>query len=351
MDKGQMIPGAYQDVYLNRKDDLRYGFAVGKIRAMETRLLDTLFFRRLIEAKNHREMAAIFGETSYGAQAESADLESLLIAELQRTYQLIKSIDPDPDSVSNLLALRYDFHNLKVLFKLRQSKDIKETRADSLLTPIGMYGLSALRQMADSGNFSPLPPQVAEGIGSLLAEMESLSSQRIDIALDQAYYGFCLHEAKRRKNKFLTTMLRIQVDFINLRSLLRIRRMEKNQAFLDSVLLEGGEMSKQLLVSLLKEPQERLISSLSSTGYAPLIKEGIERAEEEKSLAHFEKLADNFLIKYTGQAKYITFGVEPLIAFITAKENEVKNLRIIVVGKQNKLSCEIIEERLRDIYG
>ena len=50
------------------------------------------------------------------------------------------------------------------------------------------------------------------------------------------------------------------------------------------------------------------------------------------------------------EAKFIPFGVEPLLAYIYAKETEIKVVRIIMVGKLNNISGEVIRERLRDIY-
>ena len=49
-------------------------------------------------------------------------------------------------------------------------------------------------------------------------------------------------------------------------------------------------------------------------------------------------------------AKIIPFGVEPFLAYIYAKETEIKIIRIIMVGKLNNIAAEVIRERLRDIY-
>jgi len=338
--------------YQNKKDDVKYSFAVGKIRAMETRLLDALLFKRLIDSKDTREMSRLLVETSYGdlfkEGSASADFEALLNAELKRTYQLIKDIDPDPASACNLLALHYDFHNLKVLLKLRQSP----SEADSFLIPLGLYGPEIIRQMVKSGNYSPLPLNLAEAISFLVSELEKSSppSQWIDIQLDHILYTYLIHEAEHLNNKFLITLLRLQIDLTNIRTLLRVKQMEKESSFLKSVLLEGGEISKEKMLSFLEEPNDKLIASFNFAPYAQVIKEGITSYEKEKSLALFERLMDNFFIYYIGQSKYIAFGVEPLICYILAKENEIKNLRIVFVGKQNKLPKNIVEERLREIY-
>lgn len=63
-----------------------------------------------------------------------------------------------------------------------------------------------------------------------------------------------------------------------------------------------------------------------------------------------EKLIDNYIMNMMRDAKIIPFGVEPVIAYIYAKETEIKIIRIIMVGKLNNIAAEVIRERLRDIY-
>ena len=44
------------------------------------------------------------------------------------------------------------------------------------------------------------------------------------------------------------------------------------------------------------------------------------------------------------------FGISPLIAYILARETEIKAVRIILSGKHNNLPQETIRERLREMY-
>jgi len=42
--------------------------------------------------------------------------------------------------------------------------------------------------------------------------------------------------------------------------------------------------------------------------------------------------------------------MEPMVAYIYARETEVKTVRIIMSGKINGIEADIIKERLRDAY-
>lgn len=51
-----------------------------------------------------------------------------------------------------------------------------------------------------------------------------------------------------------------------------------------------------------------------------------------------------------GVAKYKALTIEPLVAYVYAKETEIKNIRMILTGKINQVEPKNIKERLRDSY-
>lgn len=53
---------------------------------------------------------------------------------------------------------------------------------------------------------------------------------------------------------------------------------------------------------------------------------------------------------YTRDSKMITFGPEVLMNYVISKETEIKNLRILLVSKLNKLDKEFTLEKLRKSY-
>ena len=53
---------------------------------------------------------------------------------------------------------------------------------------------------------------------------------------------------------------------------------------------------------------------------------------------------------YIGRTRYVSFGIEPLVAYLIARENEVKLVRIVLTGKKIGLPPEEIKERLREMY-
>ena len=59
----------------------------------------------------------------------------------------------------------------------------------------------------------------------------------------------------------------------------------------------------------------------------------------EQALYNYEKLdkfCDNYIMSYMKEAKLKALTIEPVVAYIYAKQTEFKNIRIIFTGKLNK---------------
>ena len=69
-----------------------------------------------------------------------------------------------------------------------------------------------------------------------------------------------------------------------------------------------------------------------------------------ESPSAFERWCDNKIIQTIKPQKYNPFSVEPLVAYVLAKENEIKTVRIILTARLNGLEEEQIRERIREMY-
>ena len=76
----------------------------------------------------------------------------------------------------------------------------------------------------------------------------------------------------------------------------------------------------------------------------------MEGFKESNSASLLEKISDNYIMDLMKGAKLVTFGPDRLLAYIYAKETEIKIIRIIMVGKLNNITGEVIRERLRESY-
>ena len=78
---------------------------------------------------------------------------------------------------------------------------------------------------------------------------------------------------------------------------------------------------------------------------------GVRKSDKlRKSPSAFERWCDNRMIESLKSQKYETFSVGPLLAYLVARETEIRTVRIILTGKQNGFSDDAIRERIREMY-
>lgn len=330
-------------------DDTIYAYAVGRTRALETRLLDRARFDRMIDATSAEEALKVLAESDYAnAVAELADVhdfESMLAAELKEAFDLILKISPKPELIS-IMALRYDVHNLKVLFKAKYL-GIKS----DLLIPVGSLELDKMEYAVAEEDFRDLPEKLRRAAEDVSEDfLVNRDPQVIDLLLDQVLYDQLVSSARERGINFLEGMFIRQIDLTNLKSIIRVKRMGLNRELLKNILLPHGSIPNDLLAGMLDEPLESLITMLSMSDYADLVSEGVRNWLDKGTVSSLEKLSDDYITAYLKKGKWTPFGLEPLVGYLWAKEIEIKNIRLILVGKINKLPAEAIRERIRDVY-
>ena len=88
----------------------------------------------------------------------------------------------------------------------------------------------------------------------------------------------------------------------------------------------------------------------TSSKYSEIVRIGLEEYIKNGKLSSLEKLSDNYILNKLKVAKYVTFGPQPIFAYIAAKETEIKIIRIIMVGKLNNIGTSVIRERVREVY-
>ena len=64
----------------------------------------------------------------------------------------------------------------------------------------------------------------------------------------------------------------------------------------------------------------------------------------------FECWCDNKIVENIKSQKYDSFSIGPIIAYVIARENEIKTVKIILSGKINGFDNEFIKERVRVMY-
>jgi V/A-type H+-transporting ATPase subunit C len=330
--------------------DTRYAFAVGLVRALEVKLLNQQAVNRLLDAGDIHTLKRELGETEYhhlpSVTPDLRDFEPELHQGLKCTYELMAAIAPEPETI-NLLRLRYDFLNLKAAYKAKYYGESAETA----LSDLGVVDKEQLLQIVEQDDFNRLPLGLADIVAQVIDRLgPEPEGAAVDMMFDKVGYGFLYQEALRNKLFFLQGLFKQYIDLTNLKIWLRLKKREADRRLLEESLLDNGLIEKPRWLDLYELGANELSGKLAHTPYAKLIAEGVPRYQQQGTVTHLERLIDNYLLEYVKQARLTSMGPEPLIAYIWAKENEVKILRNILVGKLNGLPAEVIKERLPAAY-
>ncbi|GIM29552.1 ATP synthase subunit C [Clostridium polyendosporum] len=331
-------------------NEMQFAQVIPRLRVLETRLLDKAKFDRMIDASSAQEVLRVLQETEYANVMHNVkraeDYEMILSGELKRVYQLIYNISPVKEVV-DVMAIKYDYHNLKVLLKEKfLDKDFS-----NMIIHVGKVEVSKLKYAVDNEYYRDLEATMRKSIEEVVIDFTSNKDpQRIDIIFDKYMFEEMVQISKNIGDRFLEKYIESWIDLTNIRTLLRIKKQNKSREFFLSVIIKGGTIDKDKLLALLSDSVENIPGKLFYTNYAEILRVGIEAYSKNGSVNILEKLSDNYIMEFMKNAKYVSFGIEPLIAYTFAKESEIKIIRIIMVGKLNNIAGEVIRERLRDCY-
>lgn len=323
---------------------------VTRTRVLEKRLLSKSRIDRMIEAKDIGEVFKTLNETEYSnavaGVTRGEEYESILSHELKKVYKLMREVSKE-QIVVDLMALKYDYHNLKVLVKERKlNKDLS-----NLYIPIGTADFKKIKDGFLEGNLKDVQLEFREAIEAVLKDFEiSKDPQRIDLIFDKYYIEHLYKMAVDTGIELFVNYVKDMIDFINIKTSIRLKKQGKDMAFFEDVLLPNGNIDKDIIFYSLNDSIDNMISRFKNYRISSGLVKGLEAYKATDRLSDLEKYMDNYLVGINKPSKYVNFGPEPIFSYIVAKEAEIKTLRIIMVSKLNKLSPDATRERVRDLY-
>lgn len=346
---GGKVEQTYRLGILPFKEDTRYAYAVGRVRALETRLLARHDFERMVDARDPEEALKVLSETAYAPAVsrfgEPHQYEELLRSQLRETLELVSPLFVDQRLIE-FFQVRYDYHNVKVLLKAKHSgRDL-----DAALIDLGTVGIERLRRVVSEGT-NGIPEHLFQTIW--LAEVvyrENGEPHLMDIEVDRRLFSCLLGSEVVKELPFLLSWVKREIDLANIRAFLRIKCMGGDIDVLKSSLIDGGSLSLPFFFPLEEQPLEALPQAFSRTPYARLVEEGVDGIIKSDSFSRLERLGDEFIISFLRSSNRVVFGPEPIVTYLLLREYELKKIRTIMVGKVNDLPREWIKERLPDVH-
>ncbi|GAB1475903.1 V-type ATP synthase subunit C [Bacillota bacterium] len=326
-----------------------YVFASSRVRSVEKYLLSRDKAEAMADSRSLEDALKILYDLGYGDGSDSytaAEFEMLLHEEIKKAFNFIRGIAPDQKELFPFLY-PFDYHNLKVLMKA----EFTEADPQNFLIDMGTVPAERMTAYVRERNFVPLTDRMRNAILEVADVFARTGDpQTIDIIFDKACYAEMREGAEDGGNGFIISYIKLQIDITNLKSFVRIRQMGKPWDFFTQVFISGGRIQEKLFTGNYDEPYELFAEKLIPYGLSIPMAEGGIMLRDSGRFTALERLCDNALMEYAKSAKHVSFGIEPLAAYLIAKEIEIRTVRIIMTGLMQGLPRESIAERVRETY-
>ena len=322
-----------------------YLYASARIRALEARFCAKDQLNNLLDGGNAADaIAALFEAAGVAPTARGREeaVEGSLLGALRGGMATVAASVPDEGIVA-LVALPYDCHNVKAYLKCKHlSVDPTPLTIDAGTLPVA----DLLSALSTTGT-APLPRHLKAALAEAEEAFAKTGDPReIDFLLDRALFADLAEIAATLP--FATDLYRVKTDLAN--SIIALRLCRHNPgtaaALLAKAFLPGGTLGEDFFAPLLELGEEALVSALTAKSPCGFVFEGAVGTP----LADLEKRADDALAKRLSGASNLPFGGEVPLAYLLALDSTVKNMRIVLLGRQNGLDRTALCAKVRESY-
>lgn len=320
--------------------DKQYLYAVARIRSKELALFSRSDIDQLMSCKTEGECLRLLSDKGWGGSDE-ADTDKLLSMERMKIWELMCELVEDM-SVFNTFLCGNDYHNLKAAIKkVYINSDLEE-----VFIPNGTVKPEILLQAVKEHDFSQIPEHMrACAEEAYQIQLHTGDSQLCEIIIDKAALQAMYKHGMESDNELLAAYAELKTAFADINIVLRCIRTGKDINFMKRALAECESLDIGLLIqAAYNEGTEGVLEYLAKTPYSDAV------SALRISMSAFERWCDNKIIELIRPQKYNPFTVSPLAAYILARDNEIKTVRILLSGKRNEMPDSAIRERLRDMY-
>jgi len=275
--------------------------------------------------------------------ADGSNYREMLDGLMKATFDQMREIAPD-DLIWRIFSLYYDIHNMKLVVKER----FFGKRLDNLALGYGGYTLPTIRSAAvgESDN-------ILENETLTKGFFEALRAEDIyfvDFILDRTYCKTLRKFAEELGNPSILAFIIEKIDLYNVSAYYQSLAAGSPAGFFPRTFSEYGSLP-------LSEWMQPAGDSDSGPGRTDGLR-GLQQyktlwegaADEAQLFSELDVLIDNYLIEKTKICKLMAFGMEPICAYYFNKLMEIKNIRILLTGKENGYHTGEIRKRMRKPY-
>lgn len=317
-----------------------YTYAVARIRSKELGLLSKHDLDSLMNCRDYNECIRYLQDKGWGDDKGLETSDEILSEERKKTWELMKELLGDLTPF-NVFLVPNDFHNLKVSLKAI-TRDVDPT---PMFIDNGTVEAKKIYEFVKKREYSSLPSYLSDVAKNALSVLlQTSDGQLCDVIIDKAALKSIAEIGSKAENPIIKKYAEITVAAANIKIAIRCEKTKKSLEFIKSCLANCDTLNTEALARAASKNIDDIYSYLSVTDYKGAID------ALKISTSSFEKWCDDLLINQMKSQKWEPFTIGPLVAYIIARETEIKAVRIILSGKLNQLDNDTVRERLREMY-
>jgi len=336
-----------------------FSYSNARVMARRGRLLDKKQIIEIIDAKKLEDMYNLVSDVpEYKKYLDKFPFEKAMDMDLAETHQTLAKISAKNfREFYEVILTKWDIQNIKTLIAAKEmaidTEEIKEK-----IIPFGKLPEDILVRLIDAENIdeiaTALKPTVyyepvIEAI-SLYKEKKTLLP--LEASLDKYYYEKWLDTVSEISNddgKVLNTLIKTKIDLLNLKIILRARSDGLEFKDIKEYIFAGGDQLYEWKLNELMSIEKILdfVDGLEGTDYVDILKEVLPEYDKTGSVSVLESALDKYSMELGVKlAKKRPSTVGPMIGFLSQKEMETKNLKLIYQAKLEGFPPEEIRKML-----
>jgi V/A-type H+-transporting ATPase subunit C len=317
-----------------------YTYGVARIRALESNLFSDETMANLLQCDSFEECMNFLRDVGWGNQNLEQSLDEMLDYETAKTKQVLSELTEN-DSQVDILNIADEFHNLKAAIK----QVCTEEETKNVFYTHCKLDLEFVKECIRQGQYSSLPENMmnpAKEATEIL--LKTGNGQLCDMIIDKAALEAIKLAGEQSDNSLVKKYADAQVAISDIKIAVRCAKTHKDSSFVINCLVPCAGVNISELAMAVDGGIDSVCDYLEMAGYS----QAVEALKSSTSV--FECWCDNKIIEDIKPEKYNSFTIGPIIAYVIARQMEIKTVKIILSGKLNGFDNDFIRERIRIMY-
>ncbi len=336
-----------------------YPYTYARVSAMKGSLLRRQDYDKLLKMRV-QEIVKFLQESDYKKEIDEIGgdfslmdkIELGLNRNLQRVFNKLKRIS---DGNLRLLIAAYlhrkDIANVKTVLRGKLTS-AATAYVESLLVPAGLLSEEYFRQLLRKNTIEEIAKSVTfvDLTAATAAFKKTGSLFEMENQLDRYYYDTLLDLSRRipEQGILFKAFLENEIDVLNIKNILHLKHEGMKPQDIELYIFFSPLPAKNSFLRKLTRASDvgAALSILKKHGYGRLA-EGEEKLLKDKSLIEIEAHLYHYLLdKAVLLLHQNPLSVDVILGYMLAKELEVRNLKILLKGKQVGLEEALLEKQL-----